>query len=53
MFDAHLQPLLRRAFEPSAKRLVAIGVSADSITLVGFGFGAFGYLFIGGWRGSG
>ena len=40
MFDAHLQPLLRRAFEPSAKRLVAIGVSADAITLAGFGFGA-------------
>jgi phosphatidylglycerophosphate synthase len=39
MFDARLQPWLRRMFDPPAKRLAARGASADAVTLVGFGFG--------------
>lgn len=42
MFDARLQPLLRRAFDPLAARLAARGASADAVTLAGFcvGIGA-------------
>ena len=39
MFDAALQPALRRAFAPLAARLAARGVSADTVTLAGFGVG--------------
>ncbi len=40
MFDARLQPWLRRAFDPPAARLAAAGVSADAVTLAGFALGA-------------
>jgi phosphatidylglycerophosphate synthase len=39
MFDARLQPWLRRVFDPLAARLAARGASADAVTLAGFGFG--------------
>ena len=39
MFDARLQPWLRRAFDPPAARLAAAGVSADAVTLAGFALG--------------
>jgi phosphatidylglycerophosphate synthase len=39
MFDARLQPLLRRAYDPLAARLAARGVSADAVTLGGFALG--------------
>jgi len=39
MFDARLQPLLRRAFDPLAGLLAARGATADAVTLGGFGFG--------------
>ncbi len=40
MFDARLQPVLVRVFEPLAEVLAARGLSADAVTLVGFAFGA-------------
>jgi phosphatidylglycerophosphate synthase len=40
MFDARLQPWLRRACDPLGRALVRRGVSADSVTLAGFGVGA-------------
>lgn len=39
MFDARLQPWLRRIFEPPARALVARGIGADTVTLVGFAIG--------------
>ena len=39
MFDAALQPWLRRALDPPARRLAAHGVEADTVTLAGFGLG--------------
>jgi phosphatidylglycerophosphate synthase len=39
MFDARLQPWLRRMFDPLAAPLAARGASADAVTLAGFGFG--------------
>ena len=39
MFDARLQPWLRRVFDPLAARLAARGASADAVTFAGFGFG--------------
>jgi phosphatidylglycerophosphate synthase len=39
MFDARLQPWLRRAFDPLAAGLAARGATADAVTLAGFGFG--------------
>ena len=39
MFDASLQPMLARAFAPSAAWLAARGVRADAVTLTGLGFG--------------
>jgi phosphatidylglycerophosphate synthase len=39
MFDAALQPALARAFAPLAARLAARGLSADAVTLAGFGIG--------------
>ena len=39
MFDARLQPLLRRGLDPVARRLAAQGASADAVTLGGFGLG--------------
>ena len=40
MFDARLQPVLRRALDPLAARLAAQRVSADAVTLGGFAIGA-------------
>jgi phosphatidylglycerophosphate synthase len=42
MFDARLQPLLRRALDPLARSLAARGASADAFTLAGFALGASG-----------
>ncbi len=39
MFDARLQPLLRRLFDPLAAHLAARGATADAVTLAGFGVG--------------
>lgn len=39
MFDARLQPWLRRVFEPPARALAARGVRADTVTLLGFALG--------------
>lgn len=39
MFDACLQPWLRRIFEPPARALVSRGVCADAVTLAGFAVG--------------
>ncbi len=39
MIDAYLLPLQRRALAPLARRLAARGVTADQITLAGFGLG--------------
>ncbi|MFN3825095.1 MAG: CDP-alcohol phosphatidyltransferase family protein [Pseudorhodobacter sp.] len=39
MIDAALLPLLRRALHPAARALVARGVTADRVTLAGFGLG--------------
>jgi phosphatidylglycerophosphate synthase len=40
MFDARLQPILRRALDPIAADLAARGVTADAMTLGGFAAGA-------------
>jgi phosphatidylglycerophosphate synthase len=47
MFDARLQPVLRRAFEPLAEQLAARGLSADAVTLAGFAFGVGGAVALG------
>lgn len=39
MIDATLLPLLRRAYAQPARALVARGVTADQVTLAGFGIG--------------
>lgn len=39
MFDARLAPLQARLLAPMARRLVARGVTADQISLAGFGLG--------------
>lgn len=39
MFDARLQPWLRRGYDPVARVLAARGVTADGMTLAGFGLG--------------
>lgn len=44
MFDAALLPLQRRLLHPLAGRLHRRGVSADAITLAGFGIGLLGVL---------
>jgi phosphatidylglycerophosphate synthase len=44
MLDATLLPLVKRAIHPPARALVAQGVTADQITLVGFGIGCLGVL---------
>ncbi|SNT32313.1 CDP-alcohol phosphatidyltransferase family protein [Tropicimonas sediminicola] len=40
MIDARILPLQRRILHPPAQRLVAMGVSADQVTLAGFVLGA-------------
>lgn len=40
MIDAALLPLQRRVLHPPARRLAALGVTADQITLAGFVIGA-------------
>ena len=49
MFDARLQPLMRRFLDPAAARLAKAGVPADAVTLGGFavGVGAAGALALG------
>ncbi len=42
MLDAHLRPLIDPPLKRLAKRLVAVGASADAVTLVGFGLGIAG-----------
>jgi len=42
MFDARLQPALRRVFDPLAAGLAARGVTADAVTLGGFVVGVGG-----------
>ena len=42
MFDARLQPLMRRALDPLAARLAERGVSADAMTIGGFAVGVGG-----------
>ncbi|OSQ51082.1 CDP-alcohol phosphatidyltransferase family protein [Marivita geojedonensis] len=44
MLDAALLPFVKRAVDRPARWLVAHGVSADQITLIGFGFGIIGVL---------
>lgn len=41
MIDAALQPLQSRLLHPLARRLAALGVTADQITIVGFIVGVF------------
>lgn len=47
MFDARLQPWLRRGFDPLAARLAARGVTADAVTLTGFAVGVAAALAVG------
>ena len=42
MFDAAILPIVKRAIDRPARALVARGVSADQITMVGFGIGLLG-----------
>ena len=42
MIDRHLQPLLKSAYQAPARFLVRRGVSADALTLAGFGLGLAG-----------
>ena len=42
MFDAAILPFVKRAIDRPARALVARGVSADQITVVGFGIGLLG-----------
>lgn len=42
MIDATLLPLVKRAIDRPARALVARGISADQITLLGFGIGLVG-----------
>ncbi|MFN3971509.1 MAG: CDP-alcohol phosphatidyltransferase family protein [Gemmobacter sp.] len=52
MIDAALLPLLRRAYAVPAQALVARGISADQVTLVGFGIGLLGVAaLMAGWFG--
>ena len=44
MLDAALLPFVKRAVDRPARWLVAHGISADQITLIGFGFGIIGVL---------
>jgi len=46
MFDARLRPLIDRCLNPVGARLMAWGVRADSVTLVGAVFGALAFVFI-------
>ncbi len=46
MFDRHLLPLQRRVLHPIARRIAAAGVTADAISLLGFGLGVGGVAFI-------
>ncbi len=39
MFDARLQPLMRRVLDPVAARLAKAGVRADAVTIAGFAVG--------------
>ena len=42
MIDRYAQPVLRRILRPNARRLAALGVGADAITLAGFAIGMAG-----------
>lgn len=44
MFDAKLLPLTKRLLDPAAKALYRAGVTADRITLLGFGIGLLAFL---------
>lgn len=46
MFDRHLLPLQRRLLHPLARRIAAAGVTADAVSLVGFGLGLGGVALI-------
>jgi phosphatidylglycerophosphate synthase len=47
MFDARLQPWLRRGFAPLARGLAARGVTADAVTLAGFAVGVAATIAVG------
>ncbi|WP_416883759.1 CDP-alcohol phosphatidyltransferase family protein [Marivita sp.] len=49
MIDAAILPLVKRAIDRPARALVARGISADQITIVGFGIGLIGVLSL--WMG--
>ena len=54
MFDTRLQPLLMRVLDLPARGLVALGISANAITLVGLGFGGLAFAAISfGWMQTG
>jgi phosphatidylglycerophosphate synthase len=46
MFDRHLLPLQRRLLRPLARRVAAAGVTADAVSLLGFGLGVAGVALI-------
>jgi phosphatidylglycerophosphate synthase len=47
MFDARLQPWLRRGFAPLARGLASRGVTADAVTLAGFAVGVAATIAVG------
>lgn len=47
MFDARLQPWLRRGFAPLARTLGSQGVTADAVTLAGFAVGVAAAIAVG------
>jgi phosphatidylglycerophosphate synthase len=49
MIDATLLPVIKRVLDRPARALVARGISADQITLAGFGIGVLGVLAV--WAG--
>jgi phosphatidylglycerophosphate synthase len=49
MIDAAILPLVKRAIDRPARALVARGISADQITIAGFGIGLIGVLAL--WMG--
>ncbi|MBO6882366.1 MAG: CDP-alcohol phosphatidyltransferase family protein [Marivita sp.] len=46
MIDAAILPLVKHAIDRPARALVARGISADQITIVGFGIGLIGVLLL-------
>ena len=46
MIDAALLPIVKRAIDRPARVLVALGISADQITVLGFGIGLVGVMAV-------